>query len=148
MKANLVRICAVTLGLVVCAAVQDLSPSILGAKPPVLLVFSCFTGIPAAICAGLFADALGGLPFGCSAVFCAVAALCSRLSRSASIGIAIAAAAIYQLWVALWNGNDGTMHSLVSAIVAATILSPIMLYVIQLARRRIGIDSKKGETSS
>ena len=59
MKAEIARICAAVLGLVVFASVQDLSPSFFGVKAPFLLVFGCFAGIPTAICAGLFADALG-----------------------------------------------------------------------------------------
>jgi predicted MFS family arabinose efflux permease len=99
------KICAALLGLVVCAAAQDLAPCILGAKPPVLLLFGCCAGIPAAIGAGLFADALGGLPFGCSAFFYAVAALAVRfLPRSLAIITAILFAAA-ALFTALWGGR-------------------------------------------
>ena len=145
MKANLTRICAALLGLVVCAAAQDISPAILGAKPPFLLVFGCFAGIPAAIGAGLFADALGGLPFGCSAVFYAIAALAARLARSMSIGVAILAAVAYQLWIALWSDGGRTAHALAGALAAAAILAPVASALVRLARRRIGLDIREDE---
>ena len=85
MKTDLTRICAVLLGLVVFAAAQDLSPTLFGTKAPLLLVFGCLAGVPAAIGAGLFADALGGLPFGCSAVFFALAALLVRAAKRAPL---------------------------------------------------------------
>lgn len=143
MKANFVKICAVLLGLVVCAAAQDIAPSLLGVKPPFLLVFGCFAGIPAALCAGLFTDALGGLPFGCSAVFCAGAAFCARLSKSMACLVAIVAAVLYQFWIALWSGGGGTLYAIAGTLITAMILSPLMSAVIRLARRRIGIDVRR-----
>ena len=140
-RANLAKACAVLLGLVVCAAAQDLSPAILGVKPPFLLVFGCFAGIPAAVGAGLFTDALGGLPFGCSAVFYAISALLARLLGSIAIAIAILAAAVYQLWIALWNDGGDTLYTLSGAVIAAAALSPLMFAAVRLARRRIGLDA-------
>ena len=143
MKANLTRVCAALLGLVVCAAAQDLSPTVLGAKPPFLLVFGCLAGIPTAIGAGLFADALGGLPFGCSAVFYAVAALAARLAKSMSIGVAILAAVAYQLWIALWGDGGRTVYSLAGAFATAAVLAPAASALVRLLRRRIGLDIRE-----
>lgn len=143
MKTNLTRICAALLGLVVCAAAQDLFPAVLGAKPPFLLVFGCFAGIPTAIGAGLFADELGGLPFGCSAVFYAAAALAARLARPMSIGVAILAAVAYQLWTALWGAGDCTVWALAGALAMAVILAPAAFALMHLARRRIGLDLRE-----
>ena len=143
MKAELTRVCAALLGLVVCAAAQDLSPTVLGAKPPFLLVFGCFAGIPAAIGAGLFADALGGLPFGCSAVFYAVATLAARLAKSISIAVTILAAVTYQIWITLWSDGERSVWTLAGALAATSILAPAMLMFIRLVRRRIGLDIRK-----
>ncbi len=144
MRTEAAKICAALLGLVVCAAAQDLAPCILGAKPPVLLLFGCCAGIPAAIGAGLFADALGGLPFGCSAFFYAVAALAVRfLPRSLAIITAILFAAAFQLWVALWGDGGHTVRTLAGALATALLLAPTMFALVSLARRRIGLDVQK-----
>lgn len=142
MRTEIAKVCAVLLGLVVCAAAQDMSPVVLGAKPPFLLVFGCFAGIPAAIGAGLFTDALGGLPFGCSAVFCALAAVAVRATKSLSGVVAIAAAAAYQLWIALWGGG-AAVQAIPGALLAAAILTPATRASIRLARRRIGLDGNQ-----
>ena len=145
-RAELTKICAVLLGLVVCAAAQDMSPAVFGAKPPFLLMFGCFAGIPAGIGAGLFTDALGGLPFGCSAVFCAMAALVVRALKSFAIPAAVLAAVAYQLWITLWGGGGNALRAMPGALLASALLAPATLAFIRLARRRIGIDARKEKT--
>ena len=142
MKADLARLCAALLGLVVCAAAQDLAPTVFGAKPPLLLVFGCLAGIPTAIVAGLFADALGAMPFGCSALFFLIAALFARLMRSAALVGVMLAAGLYQLWIALWGDAAFSLRALLGALAAALVLAPFMRVFLQLAHRRIGIDVK------
>lgn len=144
MKAEFTRICAVVLGLVLCASAQDLSPAVFGAKPPLLLMFGCFAGVPAAICAGLFADALSGLPFGCSPAAFAVAAFAVRLSGPAGIFMAAVSAAAYQLWLVPWSEGGFSWVAIASAIVLAAVLAPLTSSALGLARRRIGIDRKGG----
>ena len=146
MKTDLSRLCAALLGLVVCAAAQDLAPTLFGAKPPLLLLFGCLAGIPTAIGAGLFTDALGGLPFGCSALFFLAVALFVRFVRPAALVGVMLAAGLYQLWIALWGGTALSPRSLLGALAAAAVLAPFMLALIRLARRRIGIDMK-GDTA-
>ena len=146
MKADLSRLCAALLGLVVCAAAQDLAPALLGAKPPLLLLFGCLAGIPTAIGAGLFTDALGGLPFGCSALFFLAVALFVRLVRPAALVGVMLAAGLYQRWIALWGGTVFSPRPLLGALAAAAVLAPFMLALLRLARRRIGIDMK-GDTA-
>lgn len=144
MKAEFTRICAVLLGLVLCAAAQDLSPAVFGAKPPLLLVFGCFAGVPAAICAGLFVDALSGLPFGCSPLVFAVAALVVRLSGPMGIFLAAISAAAYQLWLVPWSAGGVSWAAIACAMVLAAVLAPLTSSALGLARRRIGIDRKGG----
>ena len=146
MKADLARLCAALLGLVVCAAAQDLSPTLFGAKPPLLLIFGCLAGIPTAIGAGLFTDALGALPFGCSALFFLAVALFVRLVRPAALVGVMLAAGLYQLWIALWGDIALSPRSLLGALAAAAVLAPFLQALIRLARRRIGIDVK-GDTA-
>ena len=146
MKADFVRLCAALLGLVVCAAAQDLAPTLFGAKPPLLLIFGCLAGIPTAIVAGLFTDALGGLPFGCSALFFLAVALFVRLARPAALVGVMLAAGLYQLWVALWGDAALSLRALLGALAAAAVLAPFLQALLRLARRRIGIDVK-GDTS-
>ena len=146
MKADLTRLCAALLGLVVCAAAQDLAPTLLGAKPPLLLIFGCLAGIPTAIVAGLFTDALGALPFGCSALFFLAVALFVRLVRPAALVGVMLAAGLYQLWIALWGDAALSLRAFLGALAAAIVLAPFLQALIRLARRRIGIDVK-GDTA-
>jgi len=141
-KADLVRLCAALLGLVVCAAAQDLAPTLFGAKPPLLLLFGCLAGIPTAIAAGLFTDALGALPFGCSALFFLAVALFARFVRPTALAGVMLAAGLYQFWIALWGGTAFSLRALLGALAAAAVLAPFMLALLRLARRRIGIDVK------
>ena len=144
MKTDLTRICAVLLGLVVFAAAQDLSPSLLGAKVPLLLVFGCFAGVPAAIGAGLFADALSGLPFGCSAAFFAAAALLARAVKRSPGLSATVAAGLYPLWLALWTGRTFAWAPVAVAALFALALAPFMAALLRLVRRRIGLNVSGG----
>ena len=144
MRTELARLCAALLGLVVFAAAQDLAPAVFGAKPPLLLVFGCFAGIPTAILAGLFADALGAMPFGCSAMFFLVAALFARLVRPAALVGVMLAAGLYQLWIALWGDAEVSFRAPLSAFAMAILLAPFLRALLQLARRRIGIDTEGG----
>ena len=141
MKTELARICASILGLVVCAAAQDLSPAVRGAKPPILLAFGCLAGIPTAVIAGLFADSLGALPFGCSPIFFLAAAIPVRLSKAAATATVIAAAGAYQLWLALWTSRDSLMAGTLGAFAAAAVIAPAMSLALRRARRIIGIDT-------
>ena len=101
------------------------SPAIYGAKPPLLLVFGCIAGAPVAVAAGLFADALGGLPFGCSAVFFLAAALLSRFLRPFAFPAAIISAALYQIWLGIWGGDAPFASAYVAAGLAAIMHPPV-----------------------
>ena len=115
-------------------------------QPPLLLLFGCLAGIPTAIGAGLFTDALGGLPFGCSALFFLAVALFVRFVRPAALAGVMLAAGLYQLWVALWGDTTLSLRPLLGALAMAAVLAPFLLALLRLARRRIGIDVK-GDTS-
>ena len=140
MKTEIVKICAAVVGLVFLAAAQDLAPVVCGAKPPLLLVFSCIAGVPASIAAGLFADALGGLPFGCSAVFFLAASLLTRYLKPFACIVATASAVLYQAWMIIWGGNI-SMHSSYMTIAYAAILFPLMRRAFLSLKRHAGIDS-------
>jgi len=142
-KTELTRICAALFGLVVCAGIQDMAPTVLGAKPPLLLVFGGLAGIPAAIGAGLFADALGGLPFGGSAFFFAVVALVVRLVGGFSFVILALAAILYQAGIVLWCRGGMNVQQALGTFLFVAVLVPILSAVLRLARRRIGIDRKE-----
>ena len=135
------------LGIVVFAAAQDLAPAFRGAKPPLLLLFGCFAGIPSAFCAGLFADALGGTPFGCSALYFALAATISRKSARISAAARYAAVAVaaggYGLWIAAWSGGTVAVRPAVASLLMAVAIAPAMGSALRTARKRIGIDRKE-----
>ena len=140
MKTELTRICAALTALVLLAAAQDLAPVVFGTKPPLLLVFGCVAGAPAAIGAGLFTDALSGLPFGCSAMFFFGAALLVRFLKPFALLTTIVSAAFYQLWMAMWGG-DVPAHSSYAAGACAMFLYPVAVHALRAAKRHAGIDA-------
>lgn len=144
MKAELVRICAIILGVVAFAAAQDVLSTVLDAKPPLLLAFGCVAGVPAAVVAGLFSDVLGGLPFGCSAVFFLAASLLVRLFRSASLAMATGAAVAYQLWLALWGVTEMTGRFACGSLLMAALSVPPMFALMGFARAHAGLDDGRG----
>ena len=144
MKTEIVKICAAVAGILALAAAQDLFPSAFGTKPPLLLVFGCIAGVPAAVAAGLFADALGGLPFGCSAAFFLAAALLTRFLKSFSFPVAIVSAAMYQIWLLLWGGNV-PLHTIYAAVIYAAVLVPAMRMVMSSVKLHTGIDMRGKE---
>lgn len=144
-KTNLVKICASTVALLILAAAQDLSPAVFGAKPPLLLLFGCIAGVPAAIGAGLFTDALSGLPFGCSAVFYLAAALAVRFLKQFAFLTAVVSAALYQIWLSIWGGEASAQSTYVaSAYVVA--LYPVACAVMCTAKRHVGLETIEGKS--
>ena len=142
-KTDITRLCAAALGIVFCAAAQDVAPLIFGAKPPFLLALGCFAGIPTAIVAGLFADALGSMSFGCSAAFFAIVAAAVRFvprGWATKVFCVVVAAGAYQLWIALWFGVSTSPGAVLGAKCAAGVVAPAMYVAVKVARRWIGID--------
>ena len=144
-KTNLVKIFAAFTGLLTLAAAQDLAPVAFGAKPPLLLVFGCIAGAPVAVAAGLFADALGGLPFGCSAVFFLAAALLSRFLKSFAFLVAILSAALYQVWLGIWGGNAPFITAYVAFTYAAA-LFPLVRRMFLAVKLHTGIHQCEKES--
>ena len=142
MKTELVKILAAFTGLLALAAAQDLSPAVFGAKPPLLLVFGCIAGAPAAVAAGLFADALGGLPFGCSAIFFLAAALLSRFLKSFAFLVTILSAALYQVWLGIWGGDAPFITAYV-AFAYAAVLFPLVRKMFLSVKQHTGILQKE-----
>ena len=145
-KTELAKVCAVVTALVVLAAAQDLSPAAFGSKPPLLLVFGCVAGAPAAIGAGLFADALSGLPFGCSAVFFFAAALAVRFLKHFSLLVVAVSSALYQLWAAMWGGEI-LLSSAYFAAACAALIYPAACAAARAAKRHAGIETPVGGTA-
>ena len=145
-KTEAVKICAVTLALLFLAAAQDLAPAVSGAKPPLLLLFGCVAGVPAAVSAGLFTDALSGLPFGCSVAFYIVSALLIRALRRCAFLIAVLSAALYQVWLAVWGG-DSPMRSAIAAFAFAAVLYPAVCAALRSAKRLIGINGSERDNA-
>ncbi len=143
MKTDLVRACAAMLGIILFGAMQDMAPAFLDAKPPLLLSFSCIAGIPAALVAGLFADSLGCLPFGCSALFFLAASIPVRIFRKAAIPLTIASAGAFQLWLSMWSEASSSSRSVCGALLSAAVIAPAMAMFIRFAKRHIGIADKE-----
>ena len=148
MRAEAVKICALAAALTVLAAVQDLSPAVFGAKPPLLLSIGCICGLPAAVCAGLFADALGGFPFGCSVAFFAASAVLARVFRRAALPVSVAAAGLYQVWILLWGCEIPATPAAYSAAAMSLFLHPAMCAAVAAVRVHAGIDAEPGEAAA
>lgn len=146
MKTNLVRVCAAMLGIVLFATMQDMSPAILGAKPPLLLSFSCIAGIPAALVAGLFADSLGCLPFGCSALFFLAVSIPVRIFRKAAIPLTVVSAGAFQMWLSVWTEASSSSMSVCGALLSAAVIAPAMAVFIRFAKRHTGISGMAKES--
>ena len=146
MKTELAKICVAAAALLSIAAVQDVSPVIFGIKPPLLLLFGCIAGVPAAIGAGLFTDALSDLPFGCSAVFFLASALTVRFMKSFAFTATVLCAALYQAWLAMWGGET-SVQSAYAALACAAILQPVMRAAILSVKRHAGIELDGGENA-
>lgn len=140
MKTSLVQIVFALLCTVFAAALQDMAPSFGGVKPPFLLALALFAaaaerrpdardgrdaphplraarGLPCALLAGAFEDALSGFPAGCAAGFFVLAYAGARLLRDAARALrpaarglvtVTAAAPLHELWLATWGvvGDD------------------------------------------
>lgn len=104
MKTEIVRYAGLTAAILCAAALQDVMPPFLGVEPPILLVLSCAAGVPGAVLAGVFADALSGVPFGCHALFFAAAAAGVRIT-GIRLPVTLAAAALLPFWLALWGAS-------------------------------------------
>ncbi len=143
MKTDLVRACAAMLGIILFGAMQDMAPAFLDAKPPLLLSFSCIAGVPAALVAGLFADSLGCLPFGCSALFFLAVSVSVRIFRKAAIPLTIASAGAFQLWLSMWSEASSSSRSVCGALLSAAVIAPAMAMFIRFAKRHIGIADKE-----
>jgi hypothetical protein len=141
-KTEVAKICAILLGLVVFAAVQDMSGTVFGAKPPVLLVFGSFAGVPAAIAAGLFADALGDMPFGCSAALFALTAVCIRKAPATAPFCVSSAAALHGIWISVWGGAAG-LPATAAGVSMALLLAPVMARFIEAMRKHAGLERIK-----
>ena len=144
MKTESVKICVTIAILIVLAAAQDMAPCAFAVKPPLLLVFGCTAGAPAAAAAGFFTDALGGLPFGCSAVFFVAAALLCRVSKTLAFPAVVAAAGAYQVWLLLWGGNV-PLHSIYASVAYVCVLFPAAKAVFVPFKRHLGIDGNGKE---
>ena len=145
-RTELVKVCAALTALLFLAAAQDLSPVVFGAKPPFLLMFGCLAGVPAAIGAGLFTDALSGLPFGCSAVFFFASALAVRFLKMFALLTVAVSAALYQIWLSVWGGNV-SLQSSYTALAFALILYPVACKALRSAKRYAGIDKNVGASA-
>lgn len=118
-----------------------MSPAVFGTKPPLLLAFGCLAGIPAALLAGLFADSLCSLPFGCSAVFFLGVSILARFFGKFSVPIVIVFAALFRPWLAVWeDGADANLLSgFLFALVPAIVVVPPMKAFLSFARHHAGI---------
>lgn len=139
MRTEFVKTLAAIAGIVILATMQDLIPAAYGAKPPFLLMFSCFAGVPTAIVAGLFVDALSGISFGCSAVFYVVAALLVRYFKSSAFLIVVISAALYQVWIIMWGGVTSSASAYMS-IVYAIVLYPVGFRIFHNLKLYVGIE--------
>lgn len=176
MKTEIVHIVFSIFALTIAAAAQELFPAFGGAKPPFLLMVAlCAAMRPdppdpddgksdrsgglrgwllVAAAAGLFADALDALPFGCATAFAVIACSAARFLRGAAGGIPSAlvgflagaiAAPCQEAWFDLWLPAAGAASTLVrffASALPASIAGAALFAAIPAIAWRIGLDGE------
>lgn len=116
MKDDLAELALALMALAVGGAAEELLPRCCGIGFPVLLAATVFFArsrgaavrLAFAAAAGVFEDALSGLPVGTSAVFFMLVAF---LARHAAVAWALVAYPLYEVWLAAWTLRTGAFAS-------------------------------------
>ena len=141
MKNRAVQIISFVFGIVLATAMQDLSPSFAGVKPPFVIAAILFMAFLAplplalvvAAVAGLFVDALTGLPVLCATSFLPLLALGSHFVRkglpevpSPMVGAisTLVAAAIGEVWLTICGFSAVGTELFVRVCAAALLAAP------------------------
>jgi len=143
--------------LLAAAAAQDLIPAtrLVPVKWPFLTAVALYcaltrpplVALTAAVWAGMLADALGGIPQGCTGVFLALVCVAARLFRKVFVDVMIvqgivlmaAAAPLQQVWTRMWvKGTGVPVFSLemlrLAAVSAGVGLAVVCLVFLALGR--------------
>ena len=160
MKNSAVQIVSLVFGNVLAVAMQDLAPAFAGVKPPFVVAVTLFTAfhaplalaLPAAFVAGLFTDALAGVPAFCATSLLPLLTLGAHFLRtgmtappSAAIGMCVtaAAAALGETWLAVCGFADADTGLLVRVCAAGVAAAPVgaMLFaLLPPLGRKIGLE--------
>ena len=133
---------SIVFGTVIAVSLQDLSPALVGVKPPVVAAAALFLAfhVPLAVAlgvafaAGLFVDALAGVPALCSTSLLPLLTLgvhfiCvrngERPSATVGAGVTLVAAAVGETWLALCGFADMDTGMLVRCSAAAALAIPV-----------------------
>lgn len=142
MKNRTVQIISLLFGIVLATAVQDLSPSLAGVKPPfvasVILFMAFLSPLPLALVVatvtGLFVDALTGLPALCATSLLPLLVLGAHFIRKglpeipspmAGAASTLVAAAIGEVWLAICGFSAVGTELFVRVCAAALIAVPV-----------------------
>ena len=160
MKNSAVQIISLVFGTVLAVAVQDLSPALVGVKPPFALAAVLFTAFHAplavalasAFVSGLFVDALAGLPALCATSFLPLLALGAHFMRRATLDFApatlgavatVVAATLGEAWLAVCGfatADSGLFVRICAAAVLAIPVGAVLFAILPVLGRHAGLE--------
>ena len=133
---------AIVLGTVISTAAQDMSPALAGVKPPIVaaaMLFTAFTAplplsLAAAAVAGLFVDALAGVPALCATSLMPLFTLGVHFTRGsfneasapvAGACVTTAAAVLCEIWLSICGFSAAGTELLVRMCAASMLAAPV-----------------------
>ena len=160
MKTSAVQIISLVFGTVLAVAAQDLSPALVGVKPPFILVAVLFTAFHAplavalasAFVSGLIVDALAGLPALCATSFLPLLALGAHFMRRATLDFApatlgafatIVAATLGEAWLAVCGfatADSGLFVRICAVTVLAIPVGAALFAILPILGRLAGLE--------
>ena len=159
MKTKIVQMVALTFGLILAAALQDLAPGFAGVKPPFLIAGALFAALTAplvtalafAVVAGLVCDALAGVSSFAATGFFVLLALAGHYARAGAYadeapprGMVGAfavpvAAALAEVWFAICGVNDvGLLVGICAAAIWGVPVGAGLFALLPVVGRHIG----------
>lgn len=133
------------------AAVQEMSPTVLGARIPFLLAAALFAAIRAeplraglvVLLAAFFTDALAAFPTLCSPLFFFAAGLVARrLSRHSAVWSTAGAAFLAEIWYAFWGlypADEPVFLRALAAIPLGACAAGLIILLVPVLERAAGI---------
>ena len=148
------------IGTVVATTAQDVSPALLGVKPPFVAAAVLFAAsrlhlpvaLAVAVAAGLFLDALAGLPAFCATSLLPLLVLGSYFTRgclpdisnvTTGAGATVVASAIGEVWLSICGfsaAGTGLFVRVCAATVVAVPVGVAVFALLPLAGRCIGLE--------
>ena len=148
MKGNFVQFAFIVLSLAVCAALEDMLPSVFGLGMPVLLGAAVFFAVEtrapvwlvAAVAAGALEESVAVLPPATAIVFFVALATAVRFFRVPLAWI-LAAYPAYQVWIGLVADGSGAVSRIVLSLPVGALALAAVVAVLSVSWRKAGADA-------